>query len=133
MASIGSFRDFIAEHSGILILSPFWALVAALLACVLYARFGTPRLLAAAALWIAYIPYELSMLAGIFCQAECRPRVDLLPAYGILWAVTLIALGEVVIIAVHDLWLQTRPRSGTAVTPARAPTQTPSPRVAGDP
>ena len=132
MTSMGSFRDFIVEHAGLLILSPFWALVTALLACVLYARYRTPRLLAAAALWIAYIPYELAMLAGMFCNADCAPRVDLLAVYGIVWAVTLTALGEVLIIVLRDVWVHARLSGRTDAGPARAPKRTRSARIAGD-
>jgi hypothetical protein len=96
--------ELLVTRPAILTLSPLWALVPATLAFALYAWFRTPRLIGAAALWVAYMPFEFAMRAELFCHGDCLPRVDLLPVFGILCAASLVAIAEAAVIAVHDVW-----------------------------
>jgi len=53
--------ELLVTRPAILTLSPLWALVPATLAFALYAWFRTPRLIGAAALWVAYMLFEFAM------------------------------------------------------------------------
>jgi hypothetical protein len=107
--------EYLVARTGILDHSPLWALVFAFAALALYAWFRTPRLLAAAALWIAYIPFEFAMRAEWFCHGQCLPRIDLLPAIGFLCAASLVALAEVLVLAFRDILVRWPKRSGKRI------------------
>lgn len=48
--------------------------------------------LAAAAAWLIYLPYEYAMKLRILCSGECNIRIDLLVIYPVLFAVSVVGL-----------------------------------------
>jgi hypothetical protein len=60
---------------GILIESPWVALLPAALFLLLFARSRKRILLVVGLLWLAYLPYEYAMKLRILCSGECNIRI----------------------------------------------------------
>jgi hypothetical protein len=59
---------------------------------VLYAVSQKVIILAAAAAWLAYLPYEYGMKLRILCTGECNIRIDLLVLYPALVLISAVAV-----------------------------------------
>jgi hypothetical protein len=59
---------------------------------VLYAVSQKVIILAAAAAWLAYLPYEYGMKLRILCTGECNIRIDLLVLYPALVLISVVAV-----------------------------------------
>ncbi len=64
--------------------TPWLSLPVALFLVWLYILSRKKAVLAAAVLWLCYVPYEYGMKLRILCSGECNIRVDLLLIYPLL-------------------------------------------------
>lgn len=76
----------------VFILSPWAAAFPAGFFYWIYRRSRRRVALAAAILWLMYLPYEAAMKWRLLCSGECNIRVDLLLIYPVLLTVSAIAL-----------------------------------------
>lgn len=68
----------------VLIEEPWLAVVPLAVFVALYALSRNRLILAAAAAWLLYLPYEYSMKLRLLCTGECNIRIDLLILYPLL-------------------------------------------------
>jgi hypothetical protein len=68
----------------VLIEEPWLAAVPLAVFVALYALSRNRLILAAAAAWLLYLPYEYSLKLRLLCTGECNIRVDLLILYPLL-------------------------------------------------
>jgi len=68
----------------VLIEEPWLAAVPCALFLALYSLSRSRMVLAAAAAWLLYLPYEYSLKLRILCTGECNIRIDLLILYPLL-------------------------------------------------
>lgn len=78
--------------ANLLIGSPVFALVFAIVFFALFLAKRKSSTLVAALAWTAYFPYELAMKMRILCSGECNIRVDLLLLYPVLILLSLVGL-----------------------------------------
>src|SRR5438132_13800840 len=89
---MGPARDVLARSMAVRIEHP---LLAAVPGAVFVARFAASRkllVLAAAAAWLAYLPYEYAMKLRLLCSGECNIRLDLVVLYPVLFIVSVVGL-----------------------------------------
>ncbi len=70
-------------------------LLAAVPVGIFLALFAVSRkflVLAAAAAWLVYLPYEYAMKLRILCSGECNIRIDLLVLYPALFVISVAGL-----------------------------------------
>jgi hypothetical protein len=73
--------DPLYSRMAILIEQPWLAAVPLAFFLALYALSRNRLVLAAAAAWLVYLPYEYSLKLRILCTGECNIRIDLLALY----------------------------------------------------
>ena len=88
----------------IFIRQPFLAAVPCLVLAGFFAASMRPVVLAAAGLWLIYVPYEYAIKFRLLCSGDCNIRVDLLLIYPVLLVVTLIAC----VVFARALWVRRR-------------------------
>lgn len=73
--------DPLYSRMAVLIEQPWLAAAPLAVFLVLYALLRNRLVLAAAAAWLLYLPYEYSLKLRILCTGECNIRIDLLVLY----------------------------------------------------
>jgi hypothetical protein len=76
--------DTLYSRMAVLIEEPWLAVVPLAVFVALYALSRNRLILAAAAAWLLYLPYEYSMKLRLLCTGECNIRIDLLILYPLL-------------------------------------------------
>ena len=90
--SVGPALDMLYRNMAVLIEYPLLAAVPGAVFAALFAVSRKVLVLAAAAAWLAYLPYEYAMKLRLLCSGECDIRLDLLVLYPALLLISVVGL-----------------------------------------
>ena len=84
--------DILFRNMAVLIEYPLLAAVPGAVFAALFVASRKVLVLAAAAAWLAYLPYEYAMKLRLLCSGECNIRLDLLVLYPALLLISVVGL-----------------------------------------
>ena len=84
--------DMLFRNMAVFIDYPLLAAVPGAVFAALFAASRKLLVLAGAAAWLAYLPYEYAMKLRLLCSGDCNIRLDLVVLYPALLIVSLVGL-----------------------------------------
>ena len=90
--NVGPAMDMLYRNMAVLIEYPLLAAVPGAVFAALFVASRKVLVLAAAAAWLAYLPYEYAMKLRLLCSGDCNIRLDLMVLYPVLLIVSVVGV-----------------------------------------